>query len=475
MGVVSRFASFQVDPRACTLPKSSPYVGLYRHAPPSPVHSELAEKLQNITSKQNKVVDAKTARLLSPLPRDSPFIGTHRHAPPSPRSNISPPSPLSLGPAALPLDAALPQNDAALGLFFLDESMLDTQDEEEVCFCLRPLCAEIDQEEQEYMPSKPFPSLFLQSSPPRSKDICCDDDASHLQANTSFLKAQQATVSIDKYLPHATLCHTLNNIMTTSNFGSICLVSHSFADVAKSVLTWHRLPVSLPPSADMYREDIAKQCSMWVQAKKIEMPRCSDLYAELLDVCPDVPLEILWRFNRRLSGSGIAVKNHGQTVCKTGENKVVMLADAPVQKSYFEVILDEIDHDVSWENPNDFGLGVTSSLVTARKQMHCYDVADEVPNSWVVDFSRSSVFLVINNEQVAHYEFYGSVNLVKGDRVGLMLEPHAISVYVNDIQEVCLKVPESAPVQGILYPIFDLHGRTKQMTRSHVVHPLERK
>lgn len=463
-------AAFPGNPRACMLPKSSPYVGHYRHAPPSPVHAELAERLQNLLSRSRKTQDTNGMRPLSLLPRDSPFVGTKRHAPQSPKmSNVLGPrctsplactagsmsptvtlSPICLGPAALPTERALAANDGPLGLFFLDDNLpdLDDDEEEEECFCLRPLFAELYQEE-EFSSFQPFPSL------------------------TRCIKSKKSLVSIDSCLPHTTLCQVLKSAMTTKLLGSVLSVNHAFADAAKSPLTWQGIPVSLPPSAPLYEEEITNLLGAWTQAKKIVMPRCSDLFAEVLDVCPDVPTEIAWRFDPSLKGSGVQVRDHGKTACKINEDKVVVLGDAPVRNSYFEIVLDERDDDTDWDNPNDFGLGVTSSRTKAGEHMKKVEVAGEVPHSWVVDFSKRSIFLVINNEHAAQYDMFGAEDISKGDRVGLFLEPNAIYVYVNGIQEACLQVPEHAKIDGILYPVFDLYGRTKRMTRSVASHPLQ--
>jgi hypothetical protein len=353
---------------------------------------------------------------------------------------MSPLSPLLLEPAAFALDEAAfsSDDDGPLGLFFLDNNIPYVDEEEEEGRCSL----------------HPFPTLILNKSQESKASI------------------DESRVSIDKYLPHTTLCQIMKNIMTTKMLGSLLCVNEAFADAAKSPLTWQGIPVSLPLSAGLYVEEIVQVCSAWTQASKIVMPRCSDLFAEFLDACPDVPLEVAWRFDSRLKGSGVTVKNHGKTACRTHDDKVVVLGDAPIRNNYFEIVLDERDDDISWENPNDFGLGVTASRTKAREQMNTVEVAGEVPHSWVVDFSKSSIFLVINNEQAGQYEFFGAEDILKGDRVGLLLEPLRIRVYVNGIQEAILKVPETAPIEGLLYPVFDLYGRTKQMTRSVASLPL---
>jgi len=353
---------------------------------------------------------------------------------------------MSLEPAfPMPGDDLPLHADGPLGLFFLDDNMpdLDGAEEEEDFFCLRPL----DPYQEECCILKPFPALGL-------------------------CKPSKSTVSMDQCLPHTTLCQILKTTMTTKMLGSVLCVSQAFADAAKSPLTWQGIPVSLPPSAVLYADEIANLCSMWMQASKIVMPRCSELFADLMDTCPDVPIQIAWRFDERLKGSGIVVKNNGTTACKANEDKVVVLGDAPIRNSYFEILIDERNDDLSWKNaPNDFGLGVTTSRAQAKDQMNKVDVAGELPHSWVIDFSKSSIFLVINNDHAAEYDMFGAEDIRKGDRVGLLVEPQAIRVYVNGNQEASLKVPENAAIEGLLYPVFDLHGRTTQMTRSVASRP----
>lgn len=452
----SRCASPQV------LPKSSPYVGHYRHAPPSPVPSELAERLQKLLSRNRKTQDTKDApRPLALLPKSSPFVGTQRHAPQSPTGAMSP---ITLEPVAFPTDGAFFDNDdGPLGLFFLDDSMMDPDDveDEDETFCLRPI---LDDHEEEFM-LEPFPTLGLKKK-----------SAPILNTMKNSTMKKKSAICGDTYLPHTTLCQVLNNVATAKMLGSLICVSHTFEEAVRSPQTWQGLVISLPPEILNYSATIEKQVAMWSEAKKIVIPRCSSLFLELSHTCPEVLVENAWRFDQRLKGSGVTVKNYGKTACRTDSDKVVVLGDAPVRKRYFEIILDERDDDMGWENPNDFGLGVTSSQRKAREQMKSVEVAGEIPHSWVVDFSKSSIFLVINNEQAAQYDLFGAQDIRKGDRVGLLLEPHWIRVYVNGIQEASLKVPDHAPIEeGILYPVFDLYGRTKQMTYTMASGPVEDK
>lgn len=441
---------------ATALPKSSPYVGHYRHAPPSPVHAELAESLQKLLSRTRKTRDTKEPALprpLSPLPKNSPFVGYQRHAPQSPRmSPLGSMSPMALEPAALPADEAFSLNDdGPLGLFFLDDSAmnLDNIEEGEDSFSLFQLGDDLHEEEAS-VSFDPFPALF-KKMPASSR--------------------KKSTLSLDQYLPHTTLCEVINNIATTKMLPSLLSASRSFHEATRSPQTWQGIPVSIPPAAVFYTEKLESYSDMWKEAEKIMLPRCSNLFVQLNETCPDVPLEVVWRFDSRLKGTGVTVKNNGKTACRSDDDKVVVLGDAPIRESYFEVFLDERDDDMDWENPNDFGLGVTASHRRAREQMKSVEVAGEVPHSWVVDFSKSSIFLVINNEQAAQYEFFGAADIRKGDRVGLLLEPNIIRVYINGLQEASLKVPEHALIEGTLYPVFDLYGRTKQITYSTASRP----
>lgn len=451
---------------ATILPKSSPYVGHYRHAPPSPVPSELADRLQGLLGRARKTQDTKepvAARPLSLLPKNSPFVGYQRHAPESPRMcPMGSMSPMSLEPAALPADI-LPadeafslNDDGPLGLFFIDDNIANLDNDEEDSFCLQPLADQLDPEEDDFTLDDPFPALFKKKSAVSSK---------------------KSKLALDQYLPHDALCQVIQNIATTKMLPSLLSASHAFHEATRSPQTWQGIPVSLPPAAAFYRgRHIPKYVAMWQQAEKIMMPRCSKLSAEFRETCPDVPREFIWRFDSRLKGCGVTVKNNGKTACRTDDDKVVVLGDAPIRNSYLEVFLDERDEDMSWENqPNDFGLGVTSSHQTACEELKQgnLEVAGEFPHSWVVDFSKNSIFLVINNENVARHELFGAADIHKGDRVGLKLERHLIRVYVNGKQEATLTVPDHAPIEpmGTLYPVFDLYGRTKQMTYSEASSP----
>jgi hypothetical protein len=360
---------------------------------------------------------------------------------------------MSLEPAVMTADEAFSlSDDGPLGLFFIDENItkLDENDEDEDAFHLHPLIKQMDPEEEDFTLDDPFPALFKKQSAPISK---------------------KPKLPLDQYLPHDALCLLLSNIATAKMLPSLLSASRSFQEATRSPQTWQGIPVSLPPAAVSYPQQIGKYSTMWKEAKTIMMPRSSELVSELTATCPCVPLELVWRFDTRLKGSGVTVSKNGKTASRSDEDKVVVLGDAPIRNSYFEIFLDERDDDTVWENPNDFGLGFTSSHSTACESMESVEVAGEVPHSWVVDFSKSSIFLVINNEQAGMYEFFGAADIRKGDRVGLLMEPNVIRVYLNGVRQASLNVPESATIEGTLYPVFDLYGRTKQMTYSEASSP----
>jgi len=101
-------------------------------------------------------------------------------------------------------------------------------------------------------------------------------------------------------------------------------------------------------------------------------------------------------------------------------------------------------------------------------------VADEVPRSWVVDFTAASVVLSVNNQEAAKGRCVTADDLREGDRVGLRLMPGLVEVYINGIlREQLAPLPEDCvPIASGLFPVIDLYGRTVQVSRTDAEEPL---
>merc|ERR1719235_820835 len=96
-------------------------------------------------------------------------------------------------------------------------------------------------------------------------------------------------------------------------------------------------------------------------------------------------------------------------------------------------------------------------------------VACEVPSSWVVDFSLSSVTLTVNNIEVAKSRKVFAGDLGEGDRVGLRVtEGGSIEIFFNGKFRDCLVPPPACCVSSNveLFPVLDLYGCTAQLSRT---------
>eukprot|EP00746_Dinoflagellata_sp_MGD_P157441 gnl/MRDRNA2_/MRDRNA2_86210_c0_seq1.p1 gnl/MRDRNA2_/MRDRNA2_86210_c0~~gnl/MRDRNA2_/MRDRNA2_86210_c0_seq1.p1 ORF type:complete len:392 (+),score=54.13 gnl/MRDRNA2_/MRDRNA2_86210_c0_seq1:57-1232(+) len=130
------------------LPRSSPYIGHHRHAPPSPVHPDLIASLQQVLHRSQRKTSERQS--CPRLPRSSPYVGTERHAPRSPQlTSLQPSTSVSQDPLFLQPPATTMQGlaeEGPLGLFFLDDNIPDLSDDEDG-FCLRPLLQEFAKQE----------------------------------------------------------------------------------------------------------------------------------------------------------------------------------------------------------------------------------------------------------------------------------------------------------------------------------------
>jgi hypothetical protein len=179
----------------------------------------------------------------------------------------------------------------------------------------------------------------------------------------------------------------------------------------------------------------------------------------------------MWRFSNSMKGEGVEVLNHGRSVRRCDDDDLVVIADAPLIKDpkkplYLEVSLDDRSIDAG-DGVNDFGLGVTPSPPEELEDLGC--VADEVPDSLVVNFTASSVVVVADNQEVVRGSEISSQDLSEGDTVGMMILEGAIHVYVNGQRRVALELPKGVrlPVDKDLFPVFDLCGRAVQLSRTY--------
>jgi hypothetical protein len=208
----------------------------------------------------------------------------------------------------------------------------------------------------------------------------------------------------------------------------------------------------------------------WVLVDRLVVPQSQQLLAELEGIAPSLPVEVAWRFHEHLHGQGVQLLEGGTVARRTGKDDLVVIGDAPLRapegrQQYFEVVLDERGDDFG-DGLNDFGIGVTACPPTRIKRLGA--VADEVPRSWIVDFTRNSVILAVNNESVAQGYGVSSEDFKDGDRVGLLLGHDRVEVFLNGASQerFDLETQHTIPSATPLFPVLDMYGRAARISCS---------
>jgi len=284
-------------------------------------------------------------------------------------------------------------------------------------------------------------------------------------------------------LPEEALSIVFAMVVDISRISCLSRVARGFSDSLKSELVWANRRVEVPFGAI---EGLAPVLSTWLPAWRLAsslvVPRSKQLLAELSQQMPDLPIEVAWRFDSELKGAGVEVIKHGWSVRRVtdAEEEFVVLGDAPLLQTvsatgpapYLEVILD--DRTASMENDliNDFGIGVTAQPPSDINQLGA--VADEVPLSWVVDFTKSSVVLSINNSEAAKGSGANGKHLHEGDRVGLRVTPAGtFEIFINGVLlDHLVPLPHECVPPGVnLFPVLDLYGCTARLSRTTALQP----
>lgn len=221
----------------------------------------------------------------------------------------------------------------------------------------------------------------------------------------------------------------------------------------------------------------------WRQTSRLVVPNSPELISKILQRSPELNLEVAWRFDPDLKGAGVVTCNGGRSVRRAPDPRggLVVLGDAPLPNvighggspnPYLEIVLDDRSGN-DGDGLNDFGIGVTSRRPT-KKQVD--SVADEVPLSWVLDFTKHSVVLSANDFEVAKGMKMSGEFLEEGDRVGLLFTPEGtVKLYINGklkdhlIPSEVQRVPKDVE----LFPVFDLYGCTVQLSRTYADSPFE--
>lgn len=254
-------------------------------------------------------------------------------------------------------------------------------------------------------------------------------------------------------------------------------VSHCFSEVAANEVVWRDKVIRIASSC---MTDLAPRLEHWLQAwracKKLVLPRSEQFLRQVQQRAPQLEVEVSWRFDKYLKGSGVEVEQQGNSVRRVAEEELVVLGDAPLCRSkdrypYLEVTLDEYGEGMG-DDVNDFGFGVTACEPEEISELGA--VADEVPCSWIVDFTPSMVCLSINNREAATRKSLSALDLKQGARIGLLVKPAEFEVYIDGVLRASLPVKvaeERVPCEVGLYPVLDLYGRANEVSKSDAEGP----
>jgi len=281
------------------------------------------------------------------------------------------------------------------------------------------------------------------------------------------LAASQSSASLAS-LPDDTLSCVFGFAVALGDVASLAACHREAPALLRRPATWAGSIVRIEPKfLATFAPHLSAWLPSWRDVSRLVVPRSEQTLARLAKHAPEVPVDIAWRFDDVLRGSGVEVSGAGTTVRRIGEEELVVIGDAPLSRfggraPYFEVLLEDRSEEVG-DGLNDFGIGVT---VCRPEAEDIGDVADELAESWVVDFTKGSVVLSIDNEHACKSEDLSAEELKEGDRVGIRVLPDSLEVFVNGIARLRF-APE--PNQFIelgaeLYPVIDMYGRSVQIS-----------
>ncbi|CAJ1338527.1 unnamed protein product [Effrenium voratum] len=385
------------------------------------------------------------------LPRDSPFVGCLRHAPQQilmghldrlMRRRV--PAELALGPD--PSD-------------FTEERAFSTYDS------------------AKKLPSSSPYVGFQRHAPPSSPALSFADSA----VRPGYFRLPGGVPELDLKdtlpgeLPEEVWSEVMRSIIDVPTLAALSRVCTGFHKVAVSEDAWRDRVVRVPPSC---LEHLAPHLSCWLEAwaaaKKLVLPRSAQLLKQVAQQAPAIPVEVSWRFDRHLKGDGVEVVQHGRAVRRVAEEELVVLGDAALpcatRLPYLEVHLDKCGEGIG-DSINDFGFGVTAC--DPQEIAELGSVADEVPSSWVVDFTQSMVCLSVNNREASQGKHLSAAALKEGSNVGLLIKPEAFEIYIDGIlrETLAVQAEERVPANVGLFPVLDLYGRTIQISKTDAEEP----
>lgn len=291
-----------------------------------------------------------------------------------------------------------------------------------------------------------------------------------------FDNSQQAPHQWPGLLPEEVWTAVLGFSVDLPSLSRFSRVGRGFPELLASRSVWEGRPVCVPPGLLRGLAPRLDSClTTWQACSRLIIPRSTQLLKEISIRAPGLRVEVAWRFDQHMKGDGVEIHKHGLTARRTSDDELVVLGDAALttpdgKAPFLEVSLDERGESIG-DDLNDFGFGVTACDPEEIGELGA--VADEVPRSWVVDFTKASVVLSVNNHEAAKGMRVTSDDLQQGDRVGIRLVPGAVEVFINGVMRERLvpNAEDSVPLDAGLYPVIDLYGRTVQVSRTEAEEP----
>mmetsp|Transcript_122361 Transcript_122361/g.305411 ORF Transcript_122361/g.305411 Transcript_122361/m.305411 type:complete len:432 (+) Transcript_122361:224-1519(+) len=403
------------------LPRDLPFVGFWRHAPPTPqqTEGELEQKRQfkgepdalpPAEGSGRAAATKRSQETLLKLLRESPYVGFCRHAPPTPTLRFC-------------RDAEAP---------------------------------------------------FAGGAPPPLELLPEAEEATPWEA-ASDARSQLLPGS----LPEIIWTEILSQVVEPCAIHHLARVASCFPMLLADQVTWQGLKIVLGPGCVAGLAPVLhKWLLSWERASKLVVPRSTQLQAEISRLAPHLEVEVQWRFSTHAKGQGLEVIQGGAAVRRVDEEQVVVLGDAPLvvgagRAPYIEVQIEAFEEELAGDGVNDFGIGLTACDPETLEELG--DVAAEVPSSWVVDFTASMVCLSINNCEEGKGHGASSGGLRIGDRVGVRIsqEDHALEVFINGSLKDRLHPParKRVPRGASLFPVLDLYGHVSQLSRTQAEGP----
>lgn len=280
-------------------------------------------------------------------------------------------------------------------------------------------------------------------------------------------------------LPEEVWHEVMRLVLDIPDLANFARVSMGFQKMVHSEDAWRGRVVRVPPSClEHFAPHLEPWLCAWSCAKKLVLPRSAQLLSQVAQRAPDLPVEVSWRFDHHLKGDGVQVLKHGCTVRRVAEEELVVLGDAALPSEqgrcpYLEVHIDECGEGIG-DQINDFGFGVTACDPEEISELG--SVADEVPRSWVVDFTQSMVCLSVNNREASQGKRLSAAALKEGCRVGLLVKPTTFEIYIDGTLRDTLpvRVEDRVPSDTGLYPVLDLYGRTIEISKTEAEEPFSR-